>query len=457
MDRRAHHRLAERAGLRAGRLQPGGPGGRVVRRPRRGREYFSQQAVDSLAPRPGIDLPGRRWVCPSAWWRCRNWPTQGDARAARIYETIGVYLGYAHRPLRRFLRSRAHADPRARDHRRRAAIILVGRRARCSLAEEFPALAERDQRLHVPDEKSRRVGQAVAAASLPGCAKARRINRGDPWSFKHPAAEIFIPDGRAGAEALGRTTHLGSARTRTTWRSWPSTASWPAFSQRRSMVRRRDLHQRRRQPAHAALRRLHRRGDDGACAAASRERPPCRRVRRHGPAGLPQLRGQGPGQPAPGGRPEGDPAGDAGPRWSTPTTWPTSTTPTSAWPCAVIQALRDAAAGAAARSRSTAAKSGAIWTGCPTATKSLLDVGGHENLPRRCSGVFDSQIAGGKRYDLATHGPAPGQRHLLRIPRHGHDRRRSCFAMDLTPLVADDPRSTSLITSCGFIDRFRPI
>jgi hypothetical protein len=34
------------------------------------------------------------------------------------------------------------------------------------LGQEFPELAER-VRLHLPDEKSRRVGQAVAAASLP--------------------------------------------------------------------------------------------------------------------------------------------------------------------------------------------------------------------------------------------------------------------------------------------------
>jgi hypothetical protein len=34
------------------------------------------------------------------------------------------------------------------------------------LRQEFPELAER-VRLHLPDEKSRRVGQAVAAASLP--------------------------------------------------------------------------------------------------------------------------------------------------------------------------------------------------------------------------------------------------------------------------------------------------
>jgi predicted NBD/HSP70 family sugar kinase len=87
-----------------------------------------------------------------------------DPRAAKIYETIGVYLGY----------SIAHyADFYDYDN-----LLLLGRvttgkggdivlaKAREVLAAEFPELAARIQ-LHVPDEKSRRVGQAVAAASLP--------------------------------------------------------------------------------------------------------------------------------------------------------------------------------------------------------------------------------------------------------------------------------------------------
>jgi hypothetical protein len=43
---------------------------------------------------------------------------------------------------------------------------IVLARARDVLKAEFPDLAKRIQ-LHVPDEKSRRIGQAVAAASLP--------------------------------------------------------------------------------------------------------------------------------------------------------------------------------------------------------------------------------------------------------------------------------------------------
>jgi hypothetical protein len=43
-------------------------------------------------------------------------------------------------------------------------------RARTVLKSEFPELAAKIQ-LHVPDEKSRRIGQAVAAASLPAIKK----------------------------------------------------------------------------------------------------------------------------------------------------------------------------------------------------------------------------------------------------------------------------------------------
>ena len=43
--------------------------------------------------------------------------------------------------------------------------------------------------------------------------------------------------------------------------------------------------------------------------------------------------------------------------------------------------------------------------------KVAFDVAAHENLAAALLGVFDSQICGGKRYDLATPGPPPGARH----------------------------------------------
>jgi len=66
--------------------------------------------------------------------------------------------------------------------------------------------------------------------------------------------------------------------------------------------------------------------------------------------------------------------------------------------------------------------------------KVVLDVGGHENLAAALNGVFDSQIAGGKRYDLAV----LGRRRANATFFDSHsvdDVDQAWFAMDLTPLV----------------------
>ena len=89
---------------------------------------------------------------------------KGDARAAKIYETIGVYLGYAMAHYADFYDFR-HALILGRVTTGQGGDIVLDK-AREVLNKEFPAVAEKIA-LHVPDEKSRRVGQAVAAASLP--------------------------------------------------------------------------------------------------------------------------------------------------------------------------------------------------------------------------------------------------------------------------------------------------
>ena len=88
----------------------------------------------------------------------------GHPGAEKIYESIGVYFGYTLAWYSRFY---------AIDH-----VLIMGRvtsgaggpvilrKANEVLAAEFPELAERVQ-LHIPDENSRRIGQSVAAASLP--------------------------------------------------------------------------------------------------------------------------------------------------------------------------------------------------------------------------------------------------------------------------------------------------
>jgi predicted NBD/HSP70 family sugar kinase len=125
--------------------------------------YFSQQAVNKLLPAAKISLP-KQMGLPERLKEVQNLMAKGDDRAPKIYETIGVYFGYA---------IAHYADFYDFEH-----LLILGRvttgkggdivlaKAREVLRKEFPELAARIE-LHVPDEKSRRVGQAVAAASLP--------------------------------------------------------------------------------------------------------------------------------------------------------------------------------------------------------------------------------------------------------------------------------------------------
>jgi len=81
------------------------------------------------------------------------------------------------------------------------------------------------------------------------------------------------------------------------------------------------------------------------------------------------------------------------------------------------------------------------------------DVSGHENLAASLNGIFDSQIAGGKRYDLAVQGRRCANATFFES--HGADASNAvAFAMDLTPLVQDV--SIDLVEYVvGFIDRFK--
>jgi predicted NBD/HSP70 family sugar kinase len=127
-----------------------------------GVQCFSQQAVVRLAPAAGIELPPDH---PAEQLKfVQELHQKGDPRPPKIFETIGVYLGYA----------LAHyADMYDFRH-----LLVLGRvtsgaggdlivqKAKEVLRTDFPELAQKLS-LHLPDEKSKRVGQAVAAASLP--------------------------------------------------------------------------------------------------------------------------------------------------------------------------------------------------------------------------------------------------------------------------------------------------
>lgn len=123
--------------------------------------YFSQQCVFRLAPLVGIETAGETKAAQLK--SVQRYLEEGHEGARQIWETIGVYLGYA----------LAHyADFYDLKH-----VLILGRvtsgsggplildHARQVLAAEFPDLSHIE--IQLPDEKSRRVGQSIAAASLP--------------------------------------------------------------------------------------------------------------------------------------------------------------------------------------------------------------------------------------------------------------------------------------------------
>jgi len=86
------------------------------------------------------------------------------------------------------------------------------------------------------------------------------------------------------------------------------------------------------------------------------------------------------------------------------------------------------------------------------ADKVVMDVSGHDRLAAKLNGVFDSQIAGGKRYDLATLGRRSANATFF--DSHATDAATQLiFGMDLTPLVADEKEIAEHVAS--FIDKFR--
>lgn len=85
--------------------------------------------------------------------------------------------------------------------------------------------------------------------------------------------------------------------------------------------------------------------------------------------------------------------------------------------------------------------------------KVVLRVDQHENLAAALSGVFDSQLCGGKRYDLAIQGRR--RAHATMFESHGVDQAAGlAWAMDLTPLMHDESLSV-LDYALGYVDRLR--
>lgn len=125
--------------------------------------YFSQQCVFRLAPRAGIEIPSGITDAEQLKFVQAKLEA-GHAGAEKIWQSMGIYLGYA--------------LPHYADFYEMKHVLILGRctsgrggnlildHAKKVLEVEFPELAARLD-VQLPDEKSRRVGQSIAAASLP--------------------------------------------------------------------------------------------------------------------------------------------------------------------------------------------------------------------------------------------------------------------------------------------------
>ena len=128
-----------------------------------GVKYFCQDGVNKLAPRAGIELDEN--ASPAEKLKVtQKLMENDDPRAVQVYESIGCYLG--------------HTLAYYYEHYGFKYVLLLGRvmsgkggdlllaTCRKVLDEEYPEYADKIL-LTLPDEKFRRVGQSMAAASLP--------------------------------------------------------------------------------------------------------------------------------------------------------------------------------------------------------------------------------------------------------------------------------------------------
>jgi len=128
-----------------------------------GVQYFSQVAAVRLAEKAGIVLNEKQTHAEKLKF-IQELMAGGDERARKVFETIGCYLGYG--------------IANYADFYEIGTVLILGRvtsgeggkiilqKAEQVLDEEFPKLSGKIT-LHLPDEASRRVGQSIAAASLP--------------------------------------------------------------------------------------------------------------------------------------------------------------------------------------------------------------------------------------------------------------------------------------------------
>ncbi|MFT6620931.1 MAG: putative NBD/HSP70 family sugar kinase [Limisphaerales bacterium] len=128
-----------------------------------GVQYFSQQGIARLATLAGLEFAADVSL-PDRLVEVQRLMKTGDPRARSIYESAGVWLGYTVAHYAEFYELR-NLLALGRVTSGEGGELLI-EKAQTVLRDEFPELAEQVQ-FRRPDEKFKRHGQAVAAASLP--------------------------------------------------------------------------------------------------------------------------------------------------------------------------------------------------------------------------------------------------------------------------------------------------
>lgn len=128
-----------------------------------GSQYFSQQCVFRLAPKAGITVPTDVTDAEKLKF-VQEKLEAGHEGALKIWQSMGYFMGYGVAHYADFYETNHVLILGRCTSGRGGQLILDG--ANEVLKTEFPELAERIH-LQLPDEKSRRVGQSIAAASLP--------------------------------------------------------------------------------------------------------------------------------------------------------------------------------------------------------------------------------------------------------------------------------------------------
>ncbi len=128
-----------------------------------GVKYFSQDGVIKLAPRAGIELDES--ASPAEKLKAvQKLMAEDDPRAAKVYESIGVYLGHTLAYYYQLYGCR-HVLLLGRVMSGKGGDLILATAQRV-LNDEYPEAAA-GLKAELPDEKFRRVGQSMAAASLP--------------------------------------------------------------------------------------------------------------------------------------------------------------------------------------------------------------------------------------------------------------------------------------------------